>query len=60
MYIFSLRGNVYQMKINMKNSMNNSVRLWYCAISGVIVELYFKKYLPNNFDKIGNSTDGQL
>lgn len=40
--------------------MNNSVCLSYCAISGVIVELYFKKYLPNNFDKIGNLIDDQL
>ena len=40
MYIFSLRSNVYQIKINMKNSMNKSVCLWYCAISGEVVELY--------------------
>ena len=60
MYIFSLPSNVYQIKINMKNSVNKSVCLWHCAISGEIVELYFKKYLLNNFDKIGNSTDGQL
>ena len=47
MYIFSLRSNVYQIKINMKNSMNKSVCLWHCAISGEIVE--FKYILKNTY-----------
>ena len=34
------------LKWSMKNWVNNSVCLWYCAISEERVELIFKAYLP--------------
>ena len=56
--MFSLRNYVYQIKYE-KKRVNNSVCLWHCAISGEIVELFLKKYLPKNFDETGNSVDDQ-
>ena len=39
--------------------MNNNVCLWFCAILGEIVELFFQKILTENFGETGNSIDDQ-